>query len=161
MRADTIDILRILPQRNPLLLIDAIDTDGDGDTAIAYKNITFNEPCFRAVHTARSRESLAYPLSLHVESFGQGAALLLEQRGFLTNAGSTQAVVFGEFSGIDILGQAYPGDRLRHEIKLTLASTRMVILSGRTLVDERVIITFGSLKAFLVDAQAIAGADHA
>lgn len=155
MRAEPVDILRLLPQRHPMVLVDAIETDEQGETAVAFKHVTFNEPCYAHADQAVSFEALAYPLSLHIESFGQGAAVLLSQRGFLEQASSTHAVVFGEFSDIEILGHAYPGDRLRHDIKLVDAGPRMMILSGQTRVDERVLIQFGSLKAFLVDTGAI------
>lgn len=157
MRAEPLDILRLLPQRHPLVLVDAIEADGPSQTAIAFKNITFSEPCYAQADRASTLEDLAYPLSLHVESFGQSAALLLKQSGFLDQASSTHAVVFGAFAEIDILGHAYPGDRLVHEIQLTQAGPRMCILSGRTQVNGRVILSFGSLKAFLVDTGAITG----
>jgi 3-hydroxyacyl-[acyl-carrier-protein] dehydratase len=88
-------------------------------------------------------------------SFGQGAGLLLARRGFLDRAGSSCAVVFGQFEDIELVSDAYPGDRLRHDVRLEQAVGTLVVLSGQTTVGDRVIARFGSLKAFLVPTTAI------
>ena len=156
MRCEPLDILRVMPHRNPMLLVDAIEADLDASSALAFKNISFAEGCYRSADSATRAEDLAYPLSLLVESFGQGAGLLLSRRGFLDEASSTHAVVFGEFQDIEILQHAYPGDRLRHEVQLEYAGAQLAIFSGQTWVDERLIARFGRLKAFLVARDALA-----
>jgi 3-hydroxyacyl-[acyl-carrier-protein] dehydratase len=65
-------------------------------------------------------------------------------------------VVFGQFEHIEFVGDAFPGDRLRHEVRLDRAVGSLVVLSGRTTVSDRVIARYGSLKAFLVPTAAIA-----
>lgn len=155
MRLDRTQILRIMPHRNPMLLVDVIELGKGGSFAIAYKNITFSEPCYRSADGAQSDDDLAYPLSLLVESFGQAAGLLLSKKGFLDAGNSTRTVVFGEFSAIEIFGNAYPGDRLRHELHLDYAGSQLAIFRGRTQVGKRIILTFGGLKAFLVDTSTL------
>lgn len=155
MRAEAIDILRNMPHRNPMLLVDAIQVEDDSDRAVAFKNITFCEPCYRSADAAQYQEELAYPLSLLVESFGQAAGLLLWRRGFLATASTNNAVVFGEFAEIDVVGSAFPGDQLRHEVKLDYAGPQLVILSGQTKVLDRAIANYAGLKAFLVDKAAL------
>jgi 3-hydroxymyristoyl/3-hydroxydecanoyl-(acyl carrier protein) dehydratase len=154
--AGPLRILRVMPHRHPMLLVDNVEDGADADSAVAFKNISFNEPCFRDAHAACDADSIAYPLSLLMESFGQGAGLLLARRGFLDRAGSSCAVVFGQFEHVDIVADAFPGDRLRHEVRLDQAVGTLVVLSGRTKVGDRVIARYGSLKAFLVPTAAIA-----
>ncbi len=90
-------------------LVDRVSLDGTA-RAVAYKNITLNEPCFSAAHRGMGEAQLAYPLALLVESFAQGAGLLLSQRGFFADAGGAASLtVFGEFRGIHLLGRAVPG----------------------------------------------------
>lgn len=149
-RPDALGLLRLMPHRYPMLLVDRVEAGHEG-TAVAFKNITFSEPCFKDIDRAESLEDLAYPVSLLVESFGQGAGVLLSRRGFLDKAQSSCVVVFGEFERIELFGDAHPGDCLRHEVRLDYSGPQLALLSGRTLVDGRVIATFGSLKAFLVD----------
>ena len=115
-----LEISVTMPHGHPMLLVDAACEGVEAGSAIAFKNITFNEPCFRCAEGAVSLRQLAYPLALLVESFGQGAGLLLAQRGFLAGARSDAVVVFGEFRDIEIVGDAYPGDRLCHEVQIDL-----------------------------------------
>lgn len=154
--AGPLRILRVMPHGNPMLLVDDVDHGVDEDSAVAYKNITFSEPCFHQVDASCNADGIAYPVSLLMESFGQGAGLLLARRGFLDRAGSSCAVVFGQFEHIELVSDAYPGDRLRHDVRLEQAVSTMVVLSGQTTVGDRVIARFGSLKAFLVSTKALA-----
>lgn len=166
MTLEAIEIKRIMPQRNPMLLVDGVCPDNGDGPLRAYKNITINEPCFRHADDATTMDQFAYPLSLLVESFGQASGLLLSRNGFLDKAQSSHVIVFGEFRGIDILGYAYPGDRLVHEVAIEYSGSQMATFSGRTLVGERPIVTFEKIKAFLVPKeslprQASAGLGHA
>ncbi len=154
--AGPLRILRVMPHGNPMLLVDDVEDGANADSSVAYKNITFNEPCFRDVGAGCDAHGIAYPVSLLMESFGQGAGLLLARRGFLDRAGSSCAVVFGQFEHIEIVSDAFPGDRLRHDVRLDQAVGTLVVLSGQTTVGDRVIARFGSLKAFLVPTAAIA-----
>ena len=144
-----------MPHGHPMLLVDEVGPGPDADSAVSFKNITFNEPCYSGVDSAAALDQLAYPLSLLVESFGQGAGLLLARRGFLADTQANTAVVFGEFSGIDIVGQAYPGERLRHEVRLTQCQGMLAVLSGSSYVGERAIAHFGPIWLVLVVAVAL------
>jgi 3-hydroxyacyl-[acyl-carrier-protein] dehydratase len=145
--------MQAMPHGHPMLLLDEAGPGADADSAVSFKNITFNEPCYSGVAGATALHQLAYPLALLVESFGQGAGLLLARHGFLAGTQSSTAVVFGEFTDIDILGSAYPGERLRHEVRLTLCKGPLAVLSGVSCVGERVIARFGRLLALRVPAQ--------
>lgn len=148
--AATLRILRAMPHGNPMLLVDHVEDGAHAESAVAYKNITLNEPCFRDADGSSNAAGIAYPVSLLTESFGQGAGLLLARRGMLDRAGTTCAVVFGQFEHIEIVSDAFPGERLRHDVRLDQAVGALAVLSGQTTVGDRLIARFGSLKAFLV-----------
>lgn len=144
--------LNVLPHGHPMRLVDRVSLDGAA-RAVAYKNITLNEPCFSAAHRGMGEAQLAYPLALLVESFAQGAGLLLSQRGFFADAGGAASLtVFGEFRGIHLLGRAVPGDRLRHDVHLLECGRNVAHLAGQTTVDGRTVALFDDLMAFSIGA---------
>jgi 3-hydroxymyristoyl/3-hydroxydecanoyl-(acyl carrier protein) dehydratase len=147
---DSLDILRVMPQRYPLLLVDGVEIAPDSNRCLAFKNITLNEPCYRYIAESAEHQALAYPLALLAESFGQGAGLLLMQRGLLDPTCQRSVVVFGEFGEIEIAGHAYPGDRLKHEIQIDFASSKMATLSGTTCVHDRLIASYRGVKVFRI-----------
>lgn len=148
---NALQISLTMPHGHPMLLVDAACDGVEPGSAVAFKNITFNEPCFLGAEGATCLHQLAYPLSLLVESFGQGAGLLLARLGFLAGAKVDVAVVFGEFRDIEILGEAYPGDRLCHSVRVEQCHGTLAVLSGRTHVGERAIARFGRLTALRVE----------
>lgn len=150
MSQGPLQIRQAMPHGYPMLLVDESQPGVNKDHAVGFKNITFNEPCFEGTDDVQRPEQLAYPLSLLVESFGQGAGCLLSQRGFLSGAHADAAVVFGEFRGIEILSDAYPGERLRHELQLLECRGPLAILSGATFVGERPIARYGRMVALRV-----------
>ncbi|WP_345812290.1 hypothetical protein AAGS40_14970 [Paraburkholderia sp. PREW-6R] len=152
---DSLDILRVMPQRYPMLLVDGVEIAPDSNRCLAFKNITLNEPCYRHIVPSTEPQTLAYPLALLAESFGQGAGLLLMQRGLLDPTCQRSVVVFGEFGEIDMAGHAYPGDRLRHEIQIGFASSRMATLSGTTWVHDRLIASYCGVKVFRITSASL------
>jgi 3-hydroxyacyl-[acyl-carrier-protein] dehydratase len=148
---NALQIARATPYGHPMLLVDEADEGPEPGSVVAYKNITFNEPCFRSAEGAACLRQLAYPLALLIESFGQGAGLLLARRGFIAGENPESAVVFCDFRNIEILGEAYPGDRLCHVVRIEQCHARLAVLSGRSLVGEREIARFGRLTAMRVE----------
>lgn len=153
---NALDILHVMPQRYPMLLVDCVQMLPDTDRCVAFKNVTLNEPCYRQVTHAQAPDALAYPLALLAESFGQGAGMLLAQRGILEHEEQRSTVVFGEFSDIEIAGRAYPGDRLKHDIKIDFASPQFASFSGKTWVGDKLIAVYRGVKVFRVAMAAFA-----
>ena len=148
---NALQIARATPYGHPMLLVDEAAEGPEPGSVVAYKNITFNEPCFRSAQGAASLQQLAYPLALLIESFGQGAGLLLARRGFIDGENPESAVVFCDFRNIEILGEAYPGDRLCHVVRIEQCHARLAVLSGHCHVGGREIARFGRLTAMRVD----------
>jgi 3-hydroxyacyl-[acyl-carrier-protein] dehydratase len=104
------DILELLPHRYPFLLVDRVTDYKLNDYILAYKNITFNEPCF----TGHFPGKPIFPGVLILEALAQVAGVL----GFKT-AGNTDELYL--YAGIDkarFRHPVVPGDRLDMDVKL-------------------------------------------
>jgi 3-hydroxyacyl-[acyl-carrier-protein] dehydratase len=104
------DILELLPHRYPFLLVDRVTDYKLNDYILAYKNITFNEPCF----TGHFPGKPIFPGVLILEALAQVAGVL----GFKT-AGNTDELYL--YAGIDkarFRHPVVPGDRLDMNVKL-------------------------------------------
>lgn len=143
----------ILPHGHPMVLIDRfVCDDARHDEAIACKNVTINEPCYGHATRGTTTDGLAYPPAMIVESFAQGAGLLLSRRGFFdVQASRPSLALFGEFRDILLLSHARPGDQIQHHIRIASCNHRIVRLTGLASVDSRVIASFGSVMAISLD----------
>ena len=107
---DVNQIMEIIPQRSPFLMIDRVEEYIPGESAIAYKNVCINEPFFQGHFPGNP----IMPGVLIVEAMAQTGAvavLSLEE-----NKGKNAL-----FWGIDKLKfkkQVVPGDVLKLEVKI-------------------------------------------
>jgi 3-hydroxyacyl-[acyl-carrier-protein] dehydratase len=118
---ETADIMRIIPHRYPVLLVDRVIELEPGKHVVAIKNVTANEPQF----TGHFPDRPIMPGVLMVEALAQAGAVavlsLPEYRGKLAL-----------FAGIDecrFRRTVVPGDTLRLEV--TLEKLRGVFGRGR------------------------------
>jgi 3-hydroxyacyl-[acyl-carrier-protein] dehydratase len=112
---DILEVMRLLPHRYPLLLVDRIvSIDGD-NSAIGIKNVTFNEPHFQGHFPGQP----IMPGVLIIEAMAQTAGAIC-----IRNLGSeTPSVVyFMTIDGAKFRRPVVPGDRL--EIKVTKLKQR-------------------------------------
>jgi 3-hydroxyacyl-[acyl-carrier-protein] dehydratase len=131
-RAETVDILKLLPHRYPFLLVDRI-TDMDGDrSAIGIKNVTANEPFFQGHFPGNP----IMPGVLVVEAMAQaGAILLLHSR-----PESRGRIVY--FAGIDkakFRRPIVPGDQLRLQVEVLKLRSRTCLMRGEALVGDQLV----------------------
>lgn len=113
--ADILEVMRLLPHRYPLLLVDRIvSIDGD-NSAIGIKNVTFNEPHFQGHFPGQP----IMPGVLIIEAMAQTAGAIC-----IRNLGSeTPSVVyFMTIDGAKFRRPVVPGDRL--EIRVTKLKQR-------------------------------------
>ena len=106
----TVEIMDILPHRQPFLLIDTVEELEPGVRAVATKNVTFNEPYF----AGHFPENPVMPGVLIVEALAQtGAVAILSQPEW---KGKT-----AYFAGIDkarFKQKVVPGDVLTLETEI-------------------------------------------
>jgi beta-hydroxyacyl-ACP dehydratase FabZ len=127
------EILKVLPQRYPFLLVDRIiETDGS-NYMVGLKNVTINEPFFQG----HFPEHPVMPGVLLVEALAQvGVVLLL-------SGDETRGSKLVYFSGIDrcrFRQPVVPGDQLRMEVTVLKQRDRYYKMKGRALVDGNVAV---------------------
>ena len=127
------EILKILPQRFPFLLVDRIlETDGSTHM-VGLKNVTINEPFFQG----HFPDHPVMPGVLLVEALAQvGVVLLLND-----DPGRDSKLVY--FSGIDkcrFRQPVVPGDQLRIEVSVLRQRDRYFKMKGQALVDGNVVV---------------------
>ena len=84
------EILELLPHRYPFLLLDRVTDYTLGESITAYKNITFNEPCF----TGHFPGKPIFPGVLILEALAQAAGVL----GFKTAGNSDDLYLYARAS---------------------------------------------------------------
>lgn len=98
------EIIATLPHRYPMLLVDRVTEMELGKSIKAYKNITFNEPCF----TGHFPGKPIFPGVLILEAIAQAAGIL----GFKTVGNNDQLYLFAGVENARFKKPVTPGDRL-------------------------------------------------
>jgi 3-hydroxyacyl-[acyl-carrier-protein] dehydratase len=140
-------IRALLPQRHPMLLVDRVIRLEPGVSICATKAITGSEPCYQGLAEGLAPQRYAYPTSLLIESFGQAAALLWLASDQPGAVHSDEVLLFAAARDCHVHGHAFPGDVLRHMVRLDAVAGGAAFAEGETWVDERRIASFGSLIA--------------
>ncbi|MDP6279194.1 MAG: 3-hydroxyacyl-ACP dehydratase FabZ [Nitrospinota bacterium] len=108
----TEDILRLLPHRFPMLLIDRVlELDTEAVSLVAIKNVSHNEPFF----TGHFPDRPVMPGVLMIEAMAQ-AALLCIFGG--NHADPESDFLFAGIEQAKFRRAVVPGDQLRIEVKL-------------------------------------------
>lgn len=124
-------LLSILPHKYPFLLIDTILDFEANARIVALKNISLNEPYIQG----HFPDNPIMPGVLIIESITQAATVLV-----LKN--SEHAGRLPQLTSIDkthLKKPVYPGDQLRIEAEITTLDDRDITLSGKALVDGKLI----------------------
>ena len=109
---DIQQVLKYLPQRYPMLMIDRVTQCEPGKRIVALKNVSANEPCFQGHFPGRP----ILPGVLILEAMAQAAGLLVFSAE--TPAGHTDGSVY-YYVGIDnarFKKPVVPGDQLELEV---------------------------------------------
>ncbi|MBN1567308.1 MAG: 3-hydroxyacyl-ACP dehydratase FabZ [Acidobacteria bacterium] len=122
------EILKILPQRYPFLLVDRI-LETDGSTyMVGLKNVTMNEPFFQG----HFPEHPVMPGVLLVEALAQVGVVLLLTRD---QNRDTKLVYFSAIDKCRFRQPVIPGDQLRIEVTVLKQRDRYYKMKGQALVD--------------------------
>lgn len=137
------EILKVLPQRYPFLLVDRI-LETDGLTyMVGLKNVTINEPFFQG----HFPDHPVMPGVLLVETLAQVGVILL-----LNNDQNRDSKLV-YFSGIDkcrFRHPVIPGDQLRIEVNVLKQRDRYYKMKGQALVDGNLAVE-AELSCSVVD----------
>lgn len=107
-RVEIEEILSLLPHRYPFLLVDRVTELEMGKRIFAYKNITFNEPCF----TGHFPGKPIFPGVLMLEALAQTAGIL----GFKTMPDTEDLYLYAGVDKARFKTPVIPGDKLDLEV---------------------------------------------
>jgi 3-hydroxyacyl-[acyl-carrier-protein] dehydratase len=129
---DTQDIMRRIPHRFPLLLVDRVIELEAHRRAVGIKQVTINEPFFQGHFPARP----IMPGVLIVEALAQAAGVLaVESLGL---AGSGKLVYFMAIDGAKFRTPVEPGVLLRLEVEFVQKRSSVCKFAGRASIDGKV-----------------------
>ena len=124
------EIKKIIPQREPFLMIDEVEEFIPGESAIAYKNVNENEGYFKGHFPGNP----IMPGVLIVESLAQtGAVAILSME---ENKGKN--ALFGGIDKLRFKKQVVPGDVLKLEVKIIKQKGPIGIGEAIATVDGKV-----------------------
>lgn len=121
------DIMKVLPHRFPMLLVDKIIECDEKARIVGIKNVTVNEPFF----TGHFPGMPVMPGVLQLEAMAQTAGVLLNRV-----AGSGGGIPY--FMAIDkarFRKVVKPGDQMRIEVEITNLRTKVCKFTAKVLVD--------------------------
>ena len=127
---DINEIMKIIPQREPFLMIDKVEELNPGESCIAYKNVCINEPHFRGHFPGQP----IMPGVLIVEALAQtGAVAILS---LPENKGKN--ALFGGIDKLRFKKQVVPGDVLKLEVKIIKQKGPVGIWEATDTVDGKI-----------------------
>jgi beta-hydroxyacyl-ACP dehydratase FabZ len=126
------EIMRFLPHRYPMLLVDRI-VERSENRCVGIKNVTMNEAFFQGHYPGMP----IMPGVLILEAMAQAGAVLLlgepEYAGFVPIIGALDEVKFRRM--------VVPGDQLRSEVELIWIRNNVGRVRGRATVDGELVAT--------------------
>jgi UDP-3-O-[3-hydroxymyristoyl] N-acetylglucosamine deacetylase/3-hydroxyacyl-[acyl-carrier-protein] dehydratase len=125
------EILKVLPHRYPMLLVDRILEVHGTERIVGLKNVTINEPFFQGHFPGHP----VMPGVLIVEAMAQvGGLLVMSAMKLPENA----VVYFLSIDGVKFRRPVVPGDQLRFEVETVQVRGKTVKMKGRGLVEGKV-----------------------
>ena len=135
---DIYQILKKLPHRYPILLVDRVLALEPGQSIKALKNVSVNEPFFTGHFPARP----VMPGVLMIEAMAQAAGLL----AFATTGVQQDDNSVFYFAGIDdarFKRPVQPGDQLILDVELERSKAGIFKFKGRASVDGELAVEAG------------------
>ncbi len=130
MVMDINDIMKVLPHRQPFLLLDRIEELEEGKSIVAIKNVSYNEPFF----AGHFPQEPVMPGVLIVEAMAQaGAVAILSMDEFKGKTG-----YFGGIKNVKFKRKVVPGDTLRFELEIDKIKRNIGIGHGTAYVGDEV-----------------------
>ena len=129
---DADSIRKIIPHRYPFLLIDKILEVKPGESVVAIKNVSVNEPFFQGHFPHRS----IMPGVLILEGMAQAGAFLLLHT---TENPESAFMYLGGIEKARFRKPVLPGDQLRFELRLLKFRLGSCKFEGKAYVDDTLV----------------------
>lgn len=143
---DINEIMKTLPHRYPILLIDRIIECDDKTRVVGLKNVTANEPHFQGHFPGLP----IMPGVLQLEAMAQTAGVLLTR----LSGDSGGIPFFMSMDNVKFRKVVKPGDQLRIEIELTKVRSKTARFNAKCLVDGNV-VSEAEMMCMLADEKAV------
>lgn len=130
---DITEIMRHLPHRYPLLLVDRVVELVPGEFVTAIKNVSMNEPFF----PGHFPHHPIMPGVLIIESLAQAAGLLALKSSD-KEAGDDSVIYFVGIDNARFKRPVVPGDQLRLEARITRHTRGIWKFDAKALVDGQI-----------------------
>ncbi|MFC3033924.1 3-hydroxyacyl-ACP dehydratase FabZ [Pseudoalteromonas fenneropenaei] len=130
---DIQEILKLLPHRYPMLLVDRVLDYKPGEYLHAIKNVTANEPIF----TGHFPEQPIFPGVLILEALAQATGLL----GFKTveNRGDNELYLFAAIDDARFKHPVTPGDTMHLHVQFLKERRNMWKFATEAKVDGKIV----------------------
>ena len=128
------EIMKYLPHRYPMLLIDRVVEFQLGESLVAIKNVSYNEPYFQGHFPNRP----VMPAVIILEAMAQATGILVLRS--MDKLPSEKSIYY--FVGIDgarLRRPVEPGDQLRIEVKLIRSLRGIWKLRSEATVDGEIV----------------------
>ncbi|MDB5621794.1 MAG: fabZ [Devosia sp.] len=139
------EILKSLPHRYPMLMIDRIININGDETAVGIKNVTFNEPIFQG----HFPENPIFPGVLIIEGMAQTAGAIVIRHD--SGTGRKNIVLMLGVDKAKFRKPAIPGDRIEFHIAKIQRRRNVGRYEARAMVDGT-IIAEAEITAMIVEA---------
>jgi len=144
---DVVQIQDILPHRYPFLLVDRVTEMTQGESIVAYKNVSISEPAFQGHFPGHP----IYPGVMILEGMAQaGGILALLSAGLSEEEIKQKVIYFMSIDGAKFRKPVKPGDKLEYRIKVAKLRKNLIVLDGEAYVDDQLVCE-AQLKAMVVD----------
>jgi 3-hydroxyacyl-[acyl-carrier-protein] dehydratase len=132
---DIYEILKKLPHRYPILLVDRVLELEKGKRILAIKNVSVNEPYFSGHFPQRP----VMPGVLMLEALAQAAAVLAFETAGVTPDDKT-VYYFAGIDGARFKRPVEPGDQLRLDVTLLRQKSGIYKFAARALVGDELAV---------------------
>ncbi|MCH9014894.1 MAG: 3-hydroxyacyl-ACP dehydratase FabZ [Gemmatimonadetes bacterium] len=129
---DVQGIMKVLPHRYPMLLVDKIVEIEAGKRIVGIKNVTINEPYFQGHFPGHP----VMPGVLVVEAMAQTGGMLLMDH---VEDPDSKVVYFMSLDKVKFRQPVTPGDQLRLEVEMIQFRGKTCRMRGEAKVDGRVV----------------------
>jgi beta-hydroxyacyl-ACP dehydratase FabZ len=137
------DIMKIIPHRYPMIMVDRIEDWVAGERGVGIKNVTINEGFFQGHFPGHP----VMPGVLILEAIAQTASVI----GYLDMENREKKVVyFLSISNAKFRKIVKPGDQLRMLVKKISGKSRMFKFEGKAYVGDE-LVTEAEMSAMITD----------
>jgi len=128
---DILEIQKLLPHRYPFLMVDRVLEYEPGQSIVAIKNVTVNEPFFQGHFPGKP----IMPGVLMVEAMAQVGGILVNK----SDPTDYNSVYFMSIEKAKFRKPVVPGDQLRFEVALMQSRGKVSKFKGEAKVDGKVV----------------------